>query len=56
MEQVLITVFWMATFDYELVDKEGRPTAKIPKSDQNGFSAHKPEPKIYFKYKLRDAK
>jgi hypothetical protein len=56
LEQVLITVFWMAMFDYELVGSEGRTIAKIPKSDMNGFSAHKPEPKVYFKYKLRDAK
>jgi hypothetical protein len=54
LEQVLITVFWVAMFNYELVDSEGHPTAKIPESNMNGFSAHKPEPKVYFKYKLRD--
>jgi hypothetical protein len=56
LEKVLITAFWLVMFDYELVDKDGQPTTQIPRENMNAFSAHKPDPKVYFKYKLRDTK
>lgn len=31
LEQVLITAFWLAMFDYEIVDKDGQPMTEIPR-------------------------
>lgn len=56
LEQVLITAFWLSMFDYELVNKDGQPMTNIPRENINAFSAHKPDQKVYFKYKLREAK
>ncbi|KAF4635641.1 hypothetical protein G7Y89_g2441 [Cudoniella acicularis] len=51
LEQNIITAFFCAMFDYELVDKAGKPMTTTPPVDFNGHSATKPSPSIYLKYK-----
>ena len=54
LEQNIITAFFCAMFDFELVDKKGNAMAETVKLDTNRFSAHKPSPEMYLKYTLRD--
>jgi sterol 14-demethylase len=53
LENNIITAFWLAMFDYELVDGKGNLTRQLPNVNINAFTAHKPNPKVYFKYKVR---
>lgn len=50
LEIILITAFWLAMFEYELVDEDGNPTDEIPQVNINGFTAHKPANTKYLKY------
>ena len=54
LENNLITAFWLAMFDYELVDKAGNPTSEIPLININDVTAHKPSNTKYLKYWRRD--
>jgi hypothetical protein len=53
LENNIITAFWLAMFDYELVDARGNPTTEIPREDINGFTAQKPKTPIHLKYTVR---
>jgi hypothetical protein len=50
LENNLITAFWLAMFEYELVDETGNPTSEIPIVNINDFTAHKPSNTKYLKY------
>lgn len=50
LETNLITAFWLAMFEYELVDADGNPTEEIPQVNINGVTAHKPSNTKYLKY------
>jgi hypothetical protein len=54
LEQNIITAYFMAAFEFELTDKDGRSVAEAPKPDINEFSAHKPKNRVYLKYWPRD--
>jgi len=53
LEQNIILAFFLATFDFELADKDGNRVEGVPKSDFNTFAATKPKDKIYVKYSAR---
>ncbi|TLD37158.1 cytochrome P450 [Venturia nashicola] len=50
LENVLITAFWVAMFEFELVDRDGKPTEELPQVDINGFTANKPANTKYLRY------
>lgn len=43
LEQNLITAYFVASFDFELEDKQGRKMSVPARMDFNRHSAHKPE-------------
>jgi cytochrome P450 len=53
LEQNIILAFFLATFDFELADKDGNRVEGVPKTDFNALSATKPKDKIYVKYSVR---
>jgi hypothetical protein len=53
MEQNMITAFFIATFDYELVDKDGHRVHNTPPVNFNSHTAEKPAQRVYLKYKQR---
>jgi hypothetical protein len=53
LENNIITAFWLAMFDYEIVDSDGKPTSEIPREDVNGFTAQRPKTPVYLKYVMR---
>ncbi|KAF2114015.1 cytochrome P450 6A1 [Lophiotrema nucula] len=54
LEQNLITAYFLAAFDMELQDQNGRKLNEHPLTDFNRFSAHKPDPPIYLKVDPRE--
>jgi sterol 14-demethylase len=54
LEQNIITAYFIAEFEFELTDKNGRPLPTVPKVDFNAYSATKPNPPMYLKYRLRE--
>ena len=54
LEQNIIVSFFLLMFDYELCDIKGNPVSTPTPIDLNAFSASKPEPRVYLKYRLRD--
>jgi hypothetical protein len=53
LENNIITAFFLAMFDYELVNAKGEPLTEIPREDMNGFTADKPKNPVHLKYTLR---
>ena len=53
LEMTVIVAFFCATFDFELCDKDGNSTDKLPEPNRQAYSAHKPPTKIYLKYTRR---
>jgi hypothetical protein len=49
----MITAFFLATFDYELTDKNGTRVYDPPPVDYNSHTAAKPQQRVYLKYKQR---
>ncbi|KAF2732634.1 cytochrome P450 6A1 [Polyplosphaeria fusca] len=54
LEQNIITAYFLASFDFELVDKLGASIAKPPQVNINGHSAHKPTPAQFLKLRQRE--
>ncbi|KAF2456488.1 cytochrome P450 6A1 [Lineolata rhizophorae] len=54
LEVRIVTAFFLAMFDFELVDENGNLTSRLPKIDRNGTSAGKPDEPVFLKYKVRD--
>ncbi|KAF2200677.1 cytochrome P450 6A1 [Delitschia confertaspora ATCC 74209] len=54
LENNLITAYFLATFDFDLTDKNGVSLPKTPKVDFNGHAAEKPHNKVYLKYQVRE--
>jgi hypothetical protein len=54
LENNIIAVFWLAMFDYEVVDANGNPTTEIPRENINGFTAQKPRAAIHLKFTVRE--
>ncbi|KAK5120820.1 hypothetical protein LTR85_005887 [Meristemomyces frigidus] len=53
LENNLIVAFFLAYFDeIKLSDAKGNETTRIPPTNRNRHSAHKPDEKIYLKYKV----
>ncbi|KAI5199546.1 cytochrome P450 6A1 [Aureobasidium subglaciale] len=54
LEQNIILAFFLAYFDFELVDKDGKQVERVPKGDMNAFAAEKPKNRVYVKYSVRE--
>ena len=54
LEQNIIVAFFITMFDYDLCDRQGNVVSTPTSIDLNAFSACKPEPKVYLRYRLRD--
>ncbi|KAK4542279.1 hypothetical protein LTR36_006932 [Oleoguttula mirabilis] len=53
LENNLIVAFFLAYFDeIKLSDAKGNETTRIPQTDRNKHTAHKPAEKVYLKYKV----
>ncbi|KAF2725222.1 cytochrome P450 [Polychaeton citri CBS 116435] len=53
LENNMITAFWLAYFDSEIVDASGNPSDALPAININNNTAKKPEARSYVKYELR---
>lgn len=54
LEQNIITAFFLAYFDVSVCDSEGGPRmGKLPVTDKNRFTAHKPSEKVYLRYEVK---
>ncbi|KAH8901220.1 cytochrome P450 6A1 [Thozetella sp. PMI_491] len=54
LEQYLIVAFFTTVFDYFACDAKGNPITTPTPIDLNAFSARRPEPRVYLRYKLRE--
>ena len=54
LEQYLIVAFFVTMFDYVACDREGNRITTPTPIDLNAFSARRPEPRVYLRYKLKD--
>jgi hypothetical protein len=54
LEQYLIVAFFTTAFDYVACDVKGNPITTPTPIDLNAFSARRPEPRVYLKYKLME--
>jgi cytochrome P450 len=54
LEQNIITAYFLASFDFDLVDKQGASFAVPPQVNINGHSAHKPTPEQFLKIRPRE--
>lgn len=54
LEQYLIVAFFTTVFDYVACDAKGNPITTPTPIDLNAFSARRPEPRVYLKYKLKE--
>jgi cytochrome P450 len=53
LEQNIILAFFLAYFDFELVDKDGNSGVQLPKPAINDYSATKPKERVFVKYEPR---
>lgn len=53
LEQNIIVAFFIMMFDYDLCDQKGNIVSTPTPIDLNAFSASKPDPKVYLRYKVR---
>lgn len=53
LEQNIIVAFFVTQFEYELCDRQGNAVRTPTPIDLNGFSACKPEPSAYVRYRQR---
>ncbi|KAF7560199.1 hypothetical protein G7046_g3949 [Stylonectria norvegica] len=53
LEQYLIVAFFTTMFDYTACDINGNPITTPTPIDLNAFSARRPEPRVYLKYKVK---
>ncbi|ORY39731.1 cytochrome P450 [Leucosporidium creatinivorum] len=55
LENNVIVAFFLARFEYDVVDAEGEKRSDLPPVDRNQHSAHKPEgaERVWLKYKAR---
>lgn len=53
LEMSIITALFAATFDWELVDVEGKPMKELPAIDRQKPSAHKPHTPVRLRYTVR---
>ena len=52
LEMNLIVAFFLAYFDdIQLCDDNGNPTSKLPAVDRNRHTAHKPNERVFLKYR-----
>lgn len=49
LEQNVITAFFLAMYDFELVDGSGKPKEELPKVEFNSQTAVKPKEKVFLK-------
>ncbi|KAF1972061.1 cytochrome P450 6A1 [Bimuria novae-zelandiae CBS 107.79] len=54
LEQYLIVALFTTVFDYVACDSKGNPITTPTPIDLNAFSARRPEPRVYLKYKLKE--
>ncbi|KAF1815451.1 cytochrome P450 6A1 [Eremomyces bilateralis CBS 781.70] len=54
LETFIIIAFFVATFDFQLVDEQGYPKMAWPETDRNEHAAHKPRTPVRLKYTLKD--
>jgi sterol 14-demethylase len=50
----VIVSFFLATFDYELSDREGNIVGDLPKLNMNALNAVKPAQRPYLRYQRRE--
>jgi hypothetical protein len=53
LEQNIITAFFCAMFDFELVDARGQKMEDTVKVNTNNYQASKPDEKMFIKYTVR---
>lgn len=53
LEMGIITAMFVASFDWEVVDGEGKPMRELPAIDRQKYSAHKPDVPIRLRYTVR---
>ena len=54
LENNVINAYFLAAFDFELVDRKGVKLNEVPKPDLNGHTAHKPKVPVYLKVRTRE--
>lgn len=54
LEQNIIGAYFLARFDYEVVDAKGAPIAELPPLDRNVHSTGKPPVRSYLRYWKRE--
>ena len=54
LEQNIIAAFFLAMFDFELLDEHGTVMEAPPEIDKNSWQASKPRQKVFLRYSLRD--
>lgn len=55
MEMNMLLAFFVAKFDYQLVEADGTPTTRVPEIDNEAWAVHKVEDPVYFKLSERSA-
>lgn len=53
LELNIIVAFFLAYFDFELCDKDGKPGVEPPPNEPNAYNACKPKERVFLKYKMR---
>jgi hypothetical protein len=53
LQVTIVTTIWLAMFEYELVDKSGRPINRLPIVNSNIYGAEKPKEIVYLRYKRK---
>lgn len=53
LEMNVIISSWLAVFDYELSDANGRPSG-VPPVDRNAHTPSRPTQRVYLKYTIRN--
>ena len=54
LEQNMIAAYFIASFDFQLTDRSGKPVSEVTVVDRNAHSAVKPKQRPYLKYWKRD--
>lgn len=55
LEQHLIIAYFIASFDVQLSDKDGKAMPMEPRVGFNGYSLHKPRKPMYLKLTTRES-
>jgi len=51
----MLLAFFIAKFDYQLIEPDGTPTTRVPVIDHEAWAVHKVKDPVYFKLSERQA-